>query len=76
MVHFTTLAIAYLSDRIKRVNQSFCQAPTDLFDLFEIAVRNELDWRIFVDNSGLRWESWTKSEQEGSRMYSAEQRKI
>ena len=25
---------------------------------------------------GLRWESWTKSEQEGSRMYSAEQRKI
>lgn len=51
MVHFTTLAIAYLSDRIKRVNQSFCQAPTDLFDLFEIAVRNELDWRIFVDNS-------------------------
>ena len=51
MVHFTTLAIAYLSDRIKRVNQSFCQAPTDLFDLFEIVVRNELDWRIFVDNS-------------------------
>jgi hypothetical protein len=51
MVHFTALTIAYLSDRIKRVNQSFCQAPTDLFDLFEIAVRNELDWRIFVDNS-------------------------
>lgn len=51
MVHFTTLAIAYLSDRIKRVNHSFCQAPTGLFDLFEIAVRNELDWRIFVDNS-------------------------
>ena len=35
MVHFTALAIAYLSDRIKRVNQSFCQAPAGLFDLFE-----------------------------------------
>ncbi|MEE8675119.1 hypothetical protein, partial [Tractidigestivibacter scatoligenes] len=29
-----------------------------------------------VAETGLRWESWTKSEQEGSRMYSAEQRKI
>ena len=51
MVHFTALTIAYLSDRIKRVNQSFCQGPAGLFDLFEIAVRNGLDWRIFVDNS-------------------------
>lgn len=25
MVHFMALTIAYLSDRIKRVNQSFCQ---------------------------------------------------
>lgn len=51
MMHFMALTIAYLSDRIKRVNQSFCQCPAGLFDLFEIAVRNGLDWRIFVDNS-------------------------
>lgn len=43
MAHFMALAIAYLSGRIKRVNQSFCQAPAKLFDLFEIAVRNGLD---------------------------------
>ena len=51
MEHFTALTIAYLSDRIKRVNQSFARVRPGLFDLFEIAVRNGLDWRIFVDNS-------------------------
>ena len=30
----------------------FAKSPAvELFDLFEIAVRNGLDWRIFVDNS-------------------------
>lgn len=54
MVHFMVFAIAYLSNRSKRVNQNFCQGPAGLFDLCEIAVKNGLDWRIIVDNSALK----------------------
>ena len=49
--HFIAPAIAYLPNGIKRVTHCFCQYPTWLFDLFEIAVRNRLDKRFFVENS-------------------------